>query len=171
MHTGDGLEAIAQQLTAVGELSRHGLHALARAGHRRQGSVLGKGADVAGALALQGAGGLENAAVAGQPADPPAGHRPALGEAIDGEDPIRQVRGDRREAVVAVAGCQQKFVDLIADHRHLGMAPEDCGDRLQVTAAEHRTGGVARAIEHEQLAGRRDRRLQPFGVEPESFCG
>ena len=167
----DGLEAIAEQLTPMAELGGHGLHALARSGHRRQGPVLGEGADIAGALALQGTRGLEGCAVAGQPADPPARHRPALGEAIHREDPIGQVRGNGREAVVTVARGQQEFVDLVADHGHLGMAAKHIGDRFEVAAAEHRAGGVAGAVEDQQLARWRDRRFQSLGIQPEAFGG
>ena len=73
--------------------------------------------------------------------------------------------------MVAVAWGQQEFVDLVADHGHLGMAAEHLGDRFEVAAAEHRAGGVAGAVQDQQLASRRDRRFQSLGIQPEAFGG
>ena len=55
-----------------------------------------------------------------------------------------------------MARCQEKFVDLIAHHGDLGMAPQNGGDGLQLRPAEHHAGGVAGAVEHQQLAGGAD---------------
>ena len=79
------------------------MHAVAGRFDRSQGAELGKAANVAGALALQGAGGGHHWLGAGQPADAPAGHGPALGEAIHREDAIGQVWCHGGKAVVGVA--------------------------------------------------------------------
>ena len=47
------------------------------------------------------------------------------------------------------------------------MATQHRGDRLEILQGEHHAGGVGGAVEHQQLAGRGDRRLQLVGIEPE----
>ena len=128
---------------------------------------MGEAANVAGALALQGTGGGDHGLGPRQPADPPAGHGPALGKAVHGENSSGQVGGHGRKAVVGEPWGQQKFVDLITHHRHLGMATQHRGDRLEILQGEHHAGGVGGAVEHQQLAGRGDRRLHLVGIEPE----
>ena len=95
-------QACREQVAALVKFGCHGPHAIPRAVDRRQGTKLGKAADVACALALQGTGGRHHRAGAGQPADPPAGHRPALGETVDRKHPLGQVGGYGGQAVVAV---------------------------------------------------------------------
>ena len=48
---------------------------------------------------------------------------------------------------------QQKLIDLITDHRHLGMAAEHHRDRLQVLAVHDHAGGVGGTVEHQQPGG------------------
>jgi hypothetical protein len=122
LQPGDRAHSVAQALTTAVELRGHGQDAVAWPAHGSEGAVLGKGAHVAGALALQCRRGADHALVAGQPADAPAGHGPALGAAAHDYDALGQVGGHRRQAVVAVAGCQQKLVDLVTDHQQLGVA-------------------------------------------------
>ena len=122
-------------------------------GDGRQGPHLGETADIAGALALQGGGGGDHGAGTGEPAHPPTGHGPALGEAVDDEQPLGQIGRHRRQAVVAMARGQQKLIDLVTDHRHLGMAAQHRRDRLQVLAVQDHAGGIGGAVEHQQPGG------------------
>ena len=71
--------------------------------------------------------------------------------------------------MVLVAWGQQKLVDLIADHRHMGMAAQNRSDGFELRAAQHHARGIAGAIEHEQLAGRADGRLELGRVEAEAI--
>ena len=132
---------------------------------------MGEGAHIAGGLALQGAGGGNYLLGSGQPADAPAGHGPALGKAIYREDAVGKIRGHCRKAVVGVAWGQEKFVDLVTHHEHLGMAAQNVGNRFQFGSTQHHARGIARAIEHEQPARWGDSRLQLLRLEPEALVG
>ena len=123
---------------------------------RRQGPHLGKAADIAGALALQGGGGGDHVAGTGEPTHPPTGHGPPLGEAVDDEQPLGQIGRHRCQAVVVMARGQQKLINLVTDHRHLGMAAQHHRYRLQLLAVQHHAGGVGGAVEHQQTGAGTD---------------
>ena len=169
MQSFDGHQPRAEQAAALVELGRHGVHAVAGRFDGGQGAELGKTANVARALALQGTGGGHHRLGAGQPAKAPAGHGPALGEAIDRKDAIGQVWSHGGKAVVGVAWGQQEFIDLIAHHGHLGMAAQHVGNRLELRPAQHHASGIAGAVEHKQLAGWSDGCLQLGRIEAEAL--
>ena len=90
-----------------------------------EGSPLGKAADIAGALTLQGARCSNHIGVTSEVTQPPPGHGPTLGKAVHGEAAVLEVGSQCGKAVVGVAIGQEVFVDLIAHDQQLGMTAQE----------------------------------------------
>ena len=156
---------------ALRKAAGHLLHAIQRCLQRRQGTALGKAANVAGALALQGDRRFDHLSWTSQIAQAPAGHGPTLGEAIDHKQPISQIRSQRGQAVVGLAIGEQVLVDLIADHSHLGMAAQQGGNGFQLLALQHQSRWIGGCVEHQQATLGSDQGLESLKIKPEAIAG
>ena len=102
-----------------------------RAGERGDAAFLREDGRVARAVALDGVNGLGNRLRRGQKAQPPAGHAPRLGEAVD-DDGVLLVRGRKAgHALVHRAVVEQMFVDFVAHDEH-ALLDADVAERLDL---------------------------------------
>ena len=109
--------------------------------------------------------------MSGEVTQPPAGHGPTFGEAVDGETAIGQIRCNGRKAVVLLPLREQEFVDLITHHQQLGMTTHHLRHGFKLLAWHHPTGRVTGCIQHKQATARRDRCFQGVDVELEPILG
>ena len=78
-------------------------------------------------------------------ADPPAGHRERLGEAVEGEGALGH-RGQGRDAAMQGIGVDEVFEGLVRKHEEI-VAPGGLGDHLDLGRTEHAAGGVVGRVE------------------------
>ena len=110
-------------------------------------------------MRLQVGGGLDDVGRADHPAHAPAGHGVGLGDAVEDDHLVAELRhrggdGGERHAVVG-----QVLVDLVGDHpQALGRGP--LADLLDLLRRVHGAGGVGRGDEEQDLGALREGRLQ-----------
>ena len=170
LHEGDAIDraqTVAQQGSALVVTGGHGPDAVAGALQRGQSAPLGKAADIAGALALQGSSGLDHGCRAGQIPKPPARHGPALGKAVHGEATVAKILGNGGEAVVDLSFRQQVLIDLVAHHQHAGVTTQQLSQGFEFVEAGNAASGISRTVEHQQPGLRRDAPFQSVEIQRE----
>ena len=102
---------------------------------------------------------LDDVGGADQPADPPAGHRVGLRDAVEHDAPVGELGdGDRhRDGLDAVV--RQVLVDLVGDHPE-AVLDGPAADRLDLLARVDRAGGVGGRAEQQHLRALGARRLE-----------
>jgi hypothetical protein len=88
-----------------------------------------------------------------RPADPPAGHRVGLGDAVDHDRALGRLGGDHGQRVRGRAAVDQVLVDLVGDHPDAVLGGP-AADRLDLLARVDRAGGVRGGDEHHGLGAR-----------------
>ena len=87
-------------------------------------------------------------------ADPPAGHRERLGEAVEGEGALGHA-GQGRDAAVLRIGVDEVLEGLVREHEEV-VAPGGVGDRLELGRPEDAAGGIVGRVEEDRPRPRGD---------------
>ena len=91
-------------------------------------------------------------------ADPPAGHRERLGEAVEGEGALGHA-GEGRDAAVYGVRVDEVLEGLVREHEEI-VAPGDRRDRPELGRPEHAAGGVVGGVEEDRPRPRGDARRE-----------
>ena len=142
-HRHDGLAAPVE-----GDL--HLLHRGQVAADRGERGPLGDVGDVGGGVRLQVGGGLDQVGRADHPADPPAGHRVGLGDAVDDDAVVGEERAEHRHRAGVDAVVDEVLVDLVGQHPQL-VVLDPLADGPDLVGGVDGAGGVGRRDEQQHL--------------------
>ncbi len=127
--------------------------------HRCQRGHLGDVGDVRGRVRLQVGRCLDDVVGADHPADPPAGHRVGLGDAVDHDAAVGEVGHEDRHGGELRVAVDQMLVDLVRDDPE-AVLKGPFTDRLDLGGRVHGAGGVGGGHEDEHLGALGAGRLQ-----------
>lgn len=105
------------------------------------------------------------------PADPPAGHRVRLGDAVDEQDPLAQIRRDLCDADVLALAVADVGVDLVRKDHRRGVPSQDLGETGQGVMAVGGARGISGSVEHDPACACGQGRFQGVGSESEPRVG
>ena len=126
-----------------------------RAGERGDAAFLRERSRVARAVALHGVNRLGNRLRRGEKTQPPAGHAPRLGEAVNDDGVLVMRRRKTGDALHLRAIVKQMLVNLVA-HDEDVFLHADVAERLGFLRRINGAGRIARRIQDEQPRVRRD---------------
>ena len=144
----------------------HGANVLVAAGDGRGGGVLGDGVGVGRGMALEGGHGLDDLLGAGGVADAPAGHGIGLGNAVDDDGLLLDLRAEGGDAAVLFVVVDELFVDLVGDDVEAALHGQ-IGDGLKLRAAPDAAVGVVGRVDDERLRPVGDVGTQHVGGDDE----
>ncbi len=123
------------------------------AGQRRDTGLLDKGGDRHDGVLVEQLHPLFHRLVRHAPAEPPAGHGPGLGEAVDDDQPVPHVCKAGEAAVVL---CVNKLPVYVVAQNKNRLIPENFMDRVQRFLRVDTAGGIVGGREDQGLGFRRD---------------
>ena len=140
---------------ALVEFHQPAFQMVQRAGDGGQRAFLGERRRIAGAVALHGINGPGNRLRCGEKAQPPAGHAPRLGKAMD-DDGVLLVCGRKtRDAFYRRSIVKQVLVNFVTHDEH-AFLDADVADGLGFLRRIDTAGRVARRVQDEQPGVWRD---------------
>ena len=105
--------------------------------------------------------------------DPPAGHGVGLGDPVDGDNPLRQIRRGVQKGGKFKAVINQVFVNIIAHDVNAGVFSQHIAERRQLAFGIGGPGRVGGRVHDQPLGFGRDRRVQIGRLQLEGIfnCG
>jgi len=138
---------------ALVEFRKPAFQMILGSGQRRDGAFLGEGSWVAGAMALNGVNGFCDRLGRGEKSEPPAGHAPGFGEAVDDNGVFVMGRRKAGDAFMGRAVVKQMLVNFVA-HDEDAFFDANVAESFNFFRGVDGAGRIAGGIEDEKARAR-----------------